>query len=368
MSYELWLTNDEGNRLDLLDETIRFTWSKILNRIGRCEVVLSGKYDFSLLKRDYKIEVWRSPSPDTSKKLENVYFIRRRIGETLLDGQTQYSVHGLDANDLLNRRIVAYSAGSNEAAKTDYVDDMMKAVVRENLGALAAAARDYTDNGFSVQVDVSLGPSITKAFSRRNVFDLLQVLSDIARENGTEVYFAVVPTTVNTFEFQTFIGQPGVDRRYPNGDSPYVFSLARGNLSMPMLEDDYEDEANYIYAGGQGQGDAREIQTAQDNDSINQSIWNRREAFRDARNEDTGAGTLAEAEAMLTSSRAKRRFYSTLSNGENSRYGLDWNWGDRVTVEYLGERLDAIIRVVNVNVDSDGLETVEGRVEVEQPA
>jgi len=244
----------------------------------------------------------------------------------------------------------------------------MKAVVRENLGALAAVDRDYTDNGFSVQVDVSLGPSITKAFSRRNVLDLLQDLSGIARENGTDVYFSVVPTTVNTFEFQTFIEQPGVDRRYPGGDSPYIFSTSRGNLSMPYLEDDYEDEANFIYAGGQGQGDAREIQTAQNDDSINQSIWNRREAFRDARNEDTAAGTLADAEAMLTSSRAKRRFNAMLLSGENARYGLDWNWGDRVTVEYLGERLDALIRAVNVNVDTSGLETVEGRVEVEQPA
>lgn len=368
MSYELRLTNDSGDPLYILDDVIHFHWNRVINGVGRCSLTLPGSYDYASFKRDYRIELWRSPTPGSNKKLESIYLIRRPTGETLMGGLTQFVVHGVDFNELLERRIVAYNAGSSESDKTDFIDDMMKAIVRENLGALSAADRDYSANGFSVQVDVSLGPSITKAFSRRNVLEILQDLSEIARTNGTEVYFQVVPTSTTTFEFQTFIGQPGVDRRYPGGESPIVFSLERSSLSQPRLEDDYEFEENYIYAGGQGQGAGRVIQTAQDDAQINQSIWNRREAFRDARNEETVAGVLAEAEARLASSRPKRRFYTTLLSVENACYGIDWNWGDRITVEYLDQRLDALIRIVNVDVDIDGKEIVEGRVEVEDVA
>lgn len=364
MSYELYLANDRGERLQLLDKVVRFNYSKTINGIGRGQFVFPDSYDFTLFKRDYRIEVFRSPSPTASKKLENIYFIRRRIGDTLAGGQIQLNTFASDPNELLMRRIVAYNSGSSEADKTDEIDDMMKAIVRENMGTLAAADRDWTASGFSVQVDVSLGPSITKAFSRRNVLDVLQDLSEAARTNGTEVYFAVVPTTTTTFEFQTFIEQPGVDRRY-EGEDPLVFSLERGNLGAPMLEDDYEDEISYVYAGGQGEGDTRDIQVSSDNALINESIWNRREGFRDARHQSASAGVLTDADAMLSASRPRRRFHASLLSVKNSRYGIDWNWGDRVTVEYLGQRLNALVRSVSVSVDRNGDETVMGRVEIE---
>lgn len=364
MNYELWLTNDRGDRIDLLDEAEGFSWNKVINDVGHCEVRLHGTYERIQLQPDFRIEIWRSPSDAARLKLENIFFIRRIITETMADGLDRITVFGVDPTELLKRRIVAYAAGSAQANKTDFIDDMMKDIVRENLGATAAAARDYTANGFTVQPDAGLGPSITKSFARRNVLNIIQDLSDAARVAGNEVYFMVVPTSVTTFEFRTFINQPGQDLRHGHSASPVIFGLDYGNLENPSLEEDYEEEFNFIYGGGQGEGAARVIQTAQDNNRINTSIWNRRETFRDARHEATGAGVTSEAQAMLTEGRPKLRFQANLLSVENSCYGLDWNFGDRVTTEYMKRQFDSLIRAVEISVDQNRKEIVSGRVEV----
>jgi len=368
MNYALWLTNDRGDRIDLLDETLRFSWNRIVNGVGRCRVALKGDYPKTNLKRDYHIEIWRSPTEKSKLRLENIFFIRRVVADTLLNGLQVLEIFGVDPNELLARRIVAYAAGSAEANKTAEIDDMMKEIVDENLGASAGAGRDLTGIGFSIQADATLGPSITKAFSHRNVLAVLQDLSDAARIAGDEVYFQVVATSVNTFEFQTFVNQPGQDRRHPGGSQPIIFSIGLGNLQEPSLEEDYEDEINFVYAGGQGDGAARNIQTEQDDNQINQSIWNRREYFRDARHEATDAGVTAEAQAALAQGRPKRRFSGVLSSNMGARYGIDWDWRDRVTVEYQKEQFDGLIRTVEIAVDDEGKETLGGRIEVEDVA
>jgi len=368
MNYELWLTNDRGGRIDLLDEAESFSWNKVINDIGHCQVRLHGTYDLTQLQRDYRIEIWRSPSDTAKLKLENIFFIRRINPETTADGLDRITVFGVDPTELLKRRIVAYAAGSAQANKTDFIDDMMKDIVRENLGATAAAARDYTANGFTVQPDAGLGPNITKAFSRRNVLTILQDLSDAARVAGNEVYFMVVATSVTTFEFRTFINQPGQDRRHGTSVTPMLFGLDYGNLENPSLDEDYEEEVNFVYGGGQGEAAGRNIQTAQDNVRINQSTWNRREAFRDSRHEATNAGVLSEAQARLNEGRPRRKFQANLLSVENYRYGLDWNFGDRITTEYFKRQYDSLIRAVEISVDQDRKEIVRGRVEVEDVA
>lgn len=371
--HELWLTDDRGNRLDLLDEVESFSWTRVINDIGRCRIVLKGNFDRSLLARDNRIEVWRAPTPTSDLRLEDTYLIRRPIITTNAVGLQRQTVFAMSPTELLSRRIVAFVTGSSQSSKTDLVDDMMKEIVDENLGASAGvddfgASRSFDSSFFGVQADAGAGPSITKSFAWRNVLVILQDLSDAAREAGTEVYFAIVPTSVTTFEFQTFIDQPGQDRRLPAGSGPILFSLDQGNIEVPVLEDDFEDEVNYVYGGGQGEAAGRDIQEVRDLDRINASIWNRREAFRDSRHEATSAGVTDEAEIRLIEGRPKRRFSADLLSVDGARYGLDWDFGDRVTVEYLKEQFNALTRAVSISVDSEGLETVTGRLEVEDVA
>jgi hypothetical protein len=359
--HEVWLTRDDSTRLSIIEDVVSFSWNRVVNGISRCSVVFQDSFDKSMLAEDRRLEIWRAPV-DGILRLENVYFIRHVISQTSGIGKNQTTAYGVGPNELLMRRIVDSPAGSAEARKTDDIDDMMKAIVRENMGALADADRDYTANGFTVAADLSAGPSATKSFAYRNVLELLQSLSETARVAGDQVYFAVVPVSTSTFEFRTFLDQPGIDRT--TGINPITFSLDRGNLQSPFLEEDFGEEVNFVVAGGQGKGIERLIVTDQDDARINQSIWNRREAFRDARHQELSAGVTADAEARLAEGRPRKSFGADLLSIAGTRYGVDWDFGDRVIVQYMEEQFNGLVRVVDGKVDENGGEAIGAHVEV----
>jgi hypothetical protein len=274
-------------------------------------------------------------------------------------------VSGPSFKDLLDRRIVAYAAESAQATETNEADDAMKAVVRENLGALATvAARQISATYFSVEADTTLGPSITKAFSYRNVLTTLREFSDMARDAGTEIYFDFEHTSDTAFVFRTYKGQTGADRTSTTNISPVVFSVEFGNLQSPSYLIDWDAEANFIYAGGQGVQSNRVIQTATDTARSGMSIFGRSEKFSDARNDSSTAGVLNTAKAGLIESRPAKSFSATIVDSDRARYGREWWFGDRVTASYRGNQFDCLIRAVNGSVESSGLEKIDARLEL----
>lgn len=366
--HNIWLSRDDGTRLALLNgDFIDLEYVISLHQIGACSILLPGDFDRDLLAIDNMIEIEREPDGGMMY-LERAFFLRRRRRWTDNQGQRFYQIGGLDGLYLLNGpgRIIANAAGSSQASKTDQADDMMKAVVREQMGTSAAAARQWNSSHFSVQADLAAGPSITKAFAWREVLRVLQDLAGAADAAGTPVYFDVVPVEPGKFEFRTFTGQPGQDRTYPNGNNPIVFSEEFGNLAEPDLEEDYSDEVTYVYCGGQGEGTARTIVEVEDATRSGRSIWGRREAWQDARQDTSTNGITAAANARLAEGKPKIRFGAKLLDVPGSVYGKDWRWGDKVSCIDEGQQHDGIVKVVRVKVDKDGKEDIDARVEVEE--
>jgi hypothetical protein len=197
-----------------------------VNDISYCSVTLPGNFHATyktMIDVDYMVEFWRHPAQG-AMRLESVFFVRDIIYEEDFKGNDIIILAGPDGNDLLNRRIVAYAAGSSQSDKTNQADDMMKEIVTENLGSSATAPRDLTDLNFTVAGDVTAAPSITKAFSWRNVLDVLQDIVAISAENGTDLYFDVVPVVISSseigFEFRTYTDQPGQDRTFMTANRP----------------------------------------------------------------------------------------------------------------------------------------------------
>ena len=60
-----------------------------------------------------------------------------------------------------------------------------------------------------------------------------------------------------------------------------------------------------------------------------------------------------------------RSFSGNLLDTQQFRYGVDWQFGDRITAQYGGEEFDAMIDAVVFTVDENGQETLEARAEVE---
>jgi hypothetical protein len=312
------------------------------------------------------VEVYRGVDPGALKWI-GTGKIRKWGAMDDESGKEFFRFSGPDWNDLLLARIIAYYAGSSQAEKTDYADDMMKAVMRENHGSSATGARNITSLGFTVAADKGLAPSITKAFSRKVVLDVLMDIAKVSQENGTPLYFDLRPELISAsqigFIFETYVNQIGTDLT-AGSSSPVYFGKEWGNLNNPSLWYDYSSEANYAYSGGQGQGVDRLVVEASDASRIAQSPWNRREAWVDARDTASAAVMQARAEQELGTKRPVLRFSGTLLDTPSSRYGVDWEFGDLVTAEYRGKQFDGMVRAVKFKWGEDGTETVEAKLEV----
>lgn len=365
-NYELWYADDLGNRLAFIGDVMSFSYVKVLGDIGLgfFEIPKAAKI-YNERTPDRRIHIYRQPIGGV---MSLDFSCRLRIFDTAstLQGQTYQSNTGMDNIELLGRRISAYYAGATESSfSSDYVDDAMKQLVTDNFvdnadySGTPSPARDIDSYGFSVQADLSAGPQLSKAFSWRNVLVILQDLQAESKANGTEVFFGVVDTSETTQEFRTATGQPGQDR---TTGKPVTFSLEYGNLYEPQLSYDYSREANYIYAGGQGEEDERIITTQSDTDRMSVSRLNRLERFGWSQGK-IPATVQADADNEIERHRPRITFIASIADTPITRYGIDWNLGDKVRVSYAGLQLDTIIRSVSVSVNANGQEVVRSRVE-----
>ena len=362
--YEIWWTDDKGMRLALVDRVFDAEFLRVCNDVGRFSMrVPTDLFNMRTLKRDQMIQVWRKPRGG-SLSLFRAYFIRnwtfRRQGASLV-----CTISGPDSMDLLRRRLIVNYAGTAEATKTDYPDDMMKEIVDEQMvndasdPAAAAGSRDYAN--LSVQAEASAVTSITRSFPWQNVFSVIQDLADASRAAGEETFFDVAPIVSSnsiSFQFQTKTGQPGADLT-----DRVVFDEARGNLIDSILTYESDDEVNYVYAGGLGQEDNRNIQQAYDAARYNVSIWNRREGWAYAVLERTDAGVLDVADGKLKEGEPRLTFSALPLDVEGTRFGVHWNFGDKVTARFLGIDYETIVRKVLLRLTDDGKETIESRME-----
>ena len=367
-SYELWLTTDQGARIAQLTTITRLTASRAVNKVGWLSLGIPLSFDINSISLDRLIQVWRQPTGG-AMSLWQVYLLRKWIFETR-GGQEVLTLEGPDIKDLLRRRIVAAYAASAQASKTDFADDMMKEVVTQSIAdgvapTPTAGTRVWTN--LSIQADAGAGPTITKAFPFDKLMTgsgsgVLPTLAQAAREAGTEVFFDIVPNVVTgssiTFQFQTKIGQPGQDVT-----DRLIFDQQRGNMRDPKLEYDYSEEENYIYGTGQGEAAARNIQQVYDSARYGASIWNRCEGFADARNQTADNGVIAAARAALEQGRPRIRFTATPVDTAGTRFGTDWNFGDKVRARYKNVEFDSIIRAVTLSVDGSGKETIQAALE-----
>ena len=359
-TWDLFLTDDEGRRLATLNDNGGFTLVLRYNGTGQFSIQLNYNMDWAALGifsglPDNRIEFWRA-TPEVKRQLLAVGFIRKaNITDTAL------TISGPDQNGLLDTRIIAYDAGTSQTDKTDYADDMMKAVVYDNMGGGAPAGRDLTDYGFGIAGDLGLGPSIDMQFAWRPVRATLDKIAKVASENGTRIYYGIEPVSPTEFLFKTWVGQPGIDRT-----SDLVFSIDRG-LADPSLTLDYQQEITYVYAGGQGQGAARDVQEVEDTARSSASIFGRREGFRDARHVTAGDSDAVEdaGYGMLAEGRPTRLFMATILSVPSAQYGRDWNLGDRVTAQFCGMKFECLISKVRVVVRGDGSEEITAQLEWE---
>lgn len=358
MNYQVWIDNDRGERLVSLQNLADIDYVGTLNnpgwfRVGIPELAIEPS-------RDLIVEIWRQPD-GAAPILDSLGFLRK-----WKKSRTSVTLEGPGKLNLLNRRIVAYNAGSAEADQTDYADDMLKEIFDHNLGADATDTdRRWSGLGLTSAAQLSLAPSIPLAFSRRNVLDVMQDVCNASRQSGTELYFDLVPAWSAgrlTLQFVTYIGQPGTDRTGPS--NTFVLAETWGNMDNAEIEYDYTNELTVVYAGGQGEEADRVVETRTDATRLAASAWNRIEGWVDARNAATTAAVQSAGDAALAEARPRLRITGRLMDVKGSLYGKDWYIGDRVKVRIDNQEYSALIRTVHVSRVAS-TDTVDASVEID---
>ena len=179
------------------------------------------------------------------------------------------------------------------------------------------------------------------------------------------MYFDVIPTAVPAvFEVQTFINYLGMDRSMSSA-VPVIFSQEFQNLDKPRWEEDWFDEHNYVWGGGQGEENWRMIDPEDDVWRMHKSNFNRRECFQDAREESTQQGVANKAYERMQRDRPVVRFEADLLDSARTVFGRDWNYGDNVTARYHGREFSGMIDGYAISVDERDEEEFIARMEVE---
>lgn len=209
LSYQLEIATDAGVVIATPRLVGPFEYMRIANDYGYFSIQLPDDFDrSSYITRDQRIVLWRK-TPGGSRYREFQGIIRRIVTSGTKSVTT---IQGYDFNYLLTKRAILYASGESESSKTDYADDMIKAVVRENLGASAGAGRLLNATYFTVDDDHSAAPSITLAFAWRDVLSALQGIAKASRTAGTNLFFEIAAQDSTQVRFYTFIDQIGTDR------------------------------------------------------------------------------------------------------------------------------------------------------------
>jgi hypothetical protein len=260
--------------------------------------------------------------------------------------------------------------GAGVSGLIENTDDIMKGIVDFALsddGSPATEEGSRALGRLTVQSNQTLGPTTPTSVPWRQVLTLanggaLPALQRASREAGNEVFYdvevaGISPSSIS-FEFRTRIRQPGLDR------TTLIFSEELNNLSEPFLEFDYRNERNYIYSGGPGLGLGRTVRQVADSARYKASIWNRCEGWADARQQNTPDSIDNTGKQKLIEGRPKLRFGGIPLDTANARFGIDWDWGYRVTARFLDYEFEAIIRAVALSVKGSE-EQVQARLEAE---
>ena len=362
MRYELvWYTH-KGVRKGVIQAFNSLEYIKTQNAIGSLVVNLPrGLLQYDQFSVGDIFEVWREKGGVLELQNETAYFLQNWEFWTDGEGGEYIRLIASDANWLLDTAIVAAFSGSEDAEMTGIPDDLMKAIVSKQLGSTASAWRSKITEAPNLGAG---GASISKAFAYRNVLTVVQELADLATEAGVWLGFDVVRTAPGAFEFRTYTGQRGQDHGRASGD-PRLVGRQYGNLSEATFGTYHADERNVVVVGGQGEGTARTLVMRANDSRVLASKWNRREYFKDSRDDSTTAALEADGDAALEEFKPKQRLTGTLHDTPGMQYGIHYWFGDVLSVEAFGYFVDCHVKAVRVRVDQDGGEQLDIKLEGE---
>lgn len=370
-SYSVHLGTQLGERkrnlraFESLDITLRTNGPHVAHIIVPT-VVKNKRFPYDLLVEDAWLEIWRGVNEYPKSILADTVFLLQEFKLFYSGDAEKFKIDASSGSVLAEWPIVAYDAASAEADKTDFADDMILEIARENMGA-DAADRDMSSL-LTIPSNQSLGASISKAFSRRELARVFTDLCNASAQNGQRLYWDVVldnPGNFNTRKLRLIV-VPDQRGAYKGFDTvnPLVFSTKKGNLRGAELTKSYRGVVNYAHGLGNGLEENRKVYPASDTNRIASSPWGRiKEGTIQVDSEDESVIT-NEAEGLLREKRPRWVFTAEIVQTPDRLFGVHWNHGDVVGIEEFGLRFEAMISPVSIGYRA-GKEIIRASIRAE---
>lgn len=357
VNYAVRYLSQRGLLQDEFDRFISLDLARGVNKPGWLVLDLPvAALDFRRIRPDERIEIRRQVDDKAFyTEMQTQWLIRKWRQTQSEDGEEILRLAGPAALHLIGRRIAAYDAGTTYTNKSGAAETIMKAIVDENFVSATDADRNIAA-WLAVQANGGAGPTVSKGFSRRNILEVLQEISDLSLALGSPIFFDVTPTGT-TFQFRTYAGQRGTDRGRSSSRKA-VISPNFGNLVDTYVEMDHSEEITHAYAAGTGLEDERAVQPYGDDTRIAVSPFNRIEALV----ESFVAGTdttrlLNEAKTAVYEGRPRIITPGKIVQTDDFRYGVEFGFGDRLVRDLGGYASEVLVDNVRISVRG-GEETI----------
>lgn len=371
LTHEIHITDAYGRLIDAYGhgEWIGFDVTRIVNQTGTCAFRLPYVDRWrDLYQMDHRISIQSRNIEGGPQRVLNdtVYPIAGQVIVNDTPKEQSITLECPDLNILAEDRGIPHFATSAETDKSGPADDVLKALIRENVASTATDALGSANRGLlasilTVENDRGQAPSIDLACAWRP--DLLRVLQEVAamsRDKGMYLAFDFVARPDRPIQFQTFVNQRGRDRRN------LTLSRSRGTLSSIRATIDYRQAISIVYAAGRGENTDRGVALMANLALLSRSPFGWRERIinpsstipQDIIDQTPILEDAARAElAMYT---LRPAYVAQFSQTGAVQYHEHVRFGDRVTAEGVGAtfpaRLDAV--VMNVTAEGDSVNVV----------
>lgn len=339
------------NNLNIVGEVREFTSLKM--KIAFCDVGVwelqlpaksrEGKKFLELLRAGggkAGIVVFKNQAPIFSG------VIRGREKDTDYSAKTdELILTGNDDNFLLSTRLAVPKNTSGEYREpyngedysvfTGAAETVIKNYVRYNAADLAYSSRKIA--GLVVEADQGRGATVT---GRARFDNLRELCYNLAIKGG--LGFKTVQSGNGQTQFIIFEPE--------NKTDSVVFSNLRGTLRAINYQQNAAT-ANFIIAGGGGEGAARKFSWIGDEPS--RALYGTIEEFIDQRH-TTDTNELNQAiNEELAQKTEEISVEIKPGKGAGVEFGIDYNVGDKVTVEVDDEIINDIVREVTIELTKD---------------
>jgi hypothetical protein len=343
------------------DAVLRLSYRRQVNAAGWFRVDVPGNAPFlsDIADRD-QVQIWRRlPGLDWAVDFEGVY--RDEVVQSDELGQEVAQLSGPGALGMLSDYHVLFYADT--ADQTTFTataaETILKRLVRFNATSEATTGngrlRTIAATPISVQADAAGGETLTiRPGAYRNLLATLQRVQEVA---GLD--FDLIRTGANAWEFRTYAGQRGTDRR-----STLVLSRELGTLRNIRYEVRRSAERTVAAVGGRGEGSARAVVLRT---GATYATDNEAETFIDAGDATTTAALESRGDVALSELQSRPALTVEVVPTESVRYGDQLDVGDLLRLAYprIGT-IDVQVAAVSVEVEP-GSQSGEGiSVEVEQ--